>query len=264
MKSLFDAGYLPIGTGFADHFALTVGESRSRAFSTLLRSALVDRIALPRVEGIELRGQTGASNTRRLIESHRFVMRVGATDLRLPAIWLSQGYQAIISLVADIIGHVWLEAGHEIELDDMEGLVLVDELDLHLHPTWQTTIVSGLRQAFPRMQFVVTTHSPMILAGCARNEVWILRQDATTGDVTAEPAPVAPALLTAAELYRDFFALSRGMSSELGLKLQRYTSIASNPQRSDAEDAELGILRSELERHLVEVDYQPVARRRMP
>jgi hypothetical protein len=111
------------------------------------------------------------------------------------------------------------------------------------------------------MQFVVTTHSPMILAGCARNEVWILRQDATTGDVTAEPAPVAPALLTAAELYRDFFALSRGMSSELGLKLQRYTSIASNPQRSDAEDAELGTLRSELDRHLVDVDYQPVARR---
>jgi len=264
MKSLFDPGYLPIGTGFADHFALTVSESRSRAFSTLLREALIDRIALPRVEGIELRGQTGASNTRRLIESHRFVMRVGRTDLRLPAIWLSQGYQAIISLVADIIGHVWLEAGNEIELDDMEGLVLVDELDLHLHPTWQTTIVSGLRRAFPRMQFVVTTHSPMILAGCARNEVWILRQDAATGDVAAEPAPVAPALLTAAELYRDFFALARGMSSALGLKLQRYTSIASNPLRSDEEDAELDTLRSELERHLVEVDYQPVARRTVP
>lgn len=263
-RSLFDPTHLPVGTGFADHFALTVGEVHAREFAICLREALIDRVELPRIDGIELRGHAGASNTRRLIESHRFTMRVGRSELRLPAVWLSQGYQAVISLVADIIGHVWLESGDTLPLDEMEGLVLIDELDLHLHPTWQTRIVEGLKRTFPRMQFVVTTHSPMILAGCAREEVWILRQDETTGDVTAEPAQVAPALLTAAEMYREFFNLSRGLASELGLKLQRYVSIASNPDRTSVEDAELTELRAHLERHHVEVDYEPVARRPAP
>lgn len=264
VRSLFDPTHLPIGTSFADQFALTAGEARAREFAICLREALIDRVALPRVDGIELRGHAGASNTSRLIESHRFTMRVGSAELRLPAVWLSQGYQAVISLVADIIGHVWFEAGQEVPLDEMEGLVLVDELDLHLHPTWQTRIVDGLKRTFPRMQFIVTTHSPMILAGCAREEVWILRQSEDTGDVTAEPAPVAPALLTAAEMYREFFDLSRGLASELGLKLQRYVSIASNPLRTDAEDAEMASLRVDLEQHRVDVDYEPVTRRFVP
>jgi AAA domain, putative AbiEii toxin, Type IV TA system len=263
VRSLFEPTHFPIGTGFADHFALTTGEARAREFALCLREALIERVRLPRVDSIELRGHAGASSTSRLIESHRFTMRFGASELRLPAVWLSQGYQAVISLVADIIGHVWLAAGREVPLDEMEGLVLVDELDLHLHPTWQTKIVDGLKRTFPRMQFVVTTHSPMILAGCAREEVWILRQS-ETGDVTAEPAQVAPALLTAAEMYREFFDLSRGLASELGLKLQRYVSIASNPLRTDAEDAELAVLRAELEHNRVDVDYEPVDRGSAP
>jgi hypothetical protein len=221
VRSLFEPTHLPIGTGFADHFALTTSEARPRVRELLARGTDRSRRATPR----ERHGVTrprGASNTSRLIESHRFTMRVGDSELRLPAVWLSQGYQAVISLVADIIGHVWLEAGRAIPLDEMEGLVLVDELDLHLHPTWQTRIVDGLKRTFPRMQFVVTTHLPMILAGCAREEVWILRQSKETGDVTAEPAQVAPALLTAAEMYREFFDLSRGLASELGLQLQRF------------------------------------------
>ncbi|HET7500861.1 MAG TPA: AAA family ATPase, partial [Kofleriaceae bacterium] len=63
----------------------------------------------------------------------------------------------------------------------MEGIVLVDELDLHLHPTWQTEIVAGLKATFPRMQFIVTTHSPLVLAGCRADEVWRLKQDEASG-----------------------------------------------------------------------------------
>lgn len=264
VRGLFDPAHLPIGTGFADHFANTVGEPRARAFANCLREALVDKMIVPRLTDIELRGTGGVSNTSRLIESHRFTMKVGKYDLRLPAIWLSQGYQNVISLVADIIGQVWLEADGEIALKHMEGLVLVDELDLHLHPIWQTQIVEGLKRTFPAMQFVATTHSPMVLAGCRQDEVWTLRQDSETGDVTAEPAKVAPMLLTAAELYREFFDLVRGQASELGLMVQRYVMIASNPYRSDGEEAEMLKLRAHLVDHRVDVDYEPVAREPRP
>jgi AAA domain, putative AbiEii toxin, Type IV TA system len=213
----------------------------------------------PKLRNIELRGKGGANNQISLIESHRIGIQVGGDELKLPAVWLSQGYQAVISLVADIIGNIWLEAGAIVELDDMEGIVLVDELDLHLHPTWQTAIVAGLKATFPRMQFIVTTHSPLVLAGCRADEVWMLRQDDETGDVTASSGEVSPMLLTGSELNREFFGVSR--ASPLSEDLRRYIELASNPYRSDADDALAMTLLRELRDNAIAVDYEPVARK---
>ncbi len=261
LRSLFDPRHLPRGTGFSDTLAAQFGEDRARAFARCLRTALVDRMHTPKLNTIELRGRGGANNQINLIESHRFGMQVGPEEVRLPAVWLSQGYQAVISLVADIIGNVWLEAGAEVALDDMEGIVLVDELDFHLHPTWQTEIVAGLKRTFPRMQFIVTTHSPLVLAGCTADEVWMLKQDPDSGDVTAEQGEVSPMLLTAAELNREYFGIERSFASELGEALRRYVDFASNPYRSDVDDATMGDLRRHLLDNRVDVDYQPVPRK---
>lgn len=261
LKSLFDASFLPEGLRFSDRFARSFGEQRAREFTRCLRTALVERMHTPGLRDIELRAQGSAKDQLEPIESHRVGMLVGETELKLPAVWLSQGYQAVTSLVADIIGHVWLDAGEPVELDDMEGIVLVDELDLHLHPRWQTEIVTGLKATFPRMQFIVTTHSPLVLAGCHADEVWTLAQDATTGDITARQGNVAPMLLTTSEMYREYFGVSRTYASELGEALRRYVDLASNPFRTDAEDAEVAALRKHLLEHRVDVDYQPVARK---
>lgn len=263
MKSLFDARHLPLGTAFSDRLATMFGEDRARAFARCLRAALVDHMQTPRLGHIELRGQGGANSQISLIESHRFAMSVGEEELKLPAVWLSQGYQAVISLVADIIGNVWLETGEEVPLEEMEGIVLVDELDLHLHPTWQTTIVSGLKSAFPRMQFIVTTHSPLVLAGCRADEVWRLVQDPKTGDVTAQPGSIEPMLLTGSELNRDFFGIAR--VSHLNEDLRRYLELSSNPYRSDAEDEEAKELLKQLRGFLGDIEiYDPVERKTSP
>jgi hypothetical protein len=262
LKSLFDARYLPLGTAFSDRLAAMFGEDRARAFAGLLRSALIEFMHTPGLSTIELRGRGGANNQISLIEAHRFGMAVGDHELKLPAVWLSQGYQAVISLVADIIGNVWLEAGEEVALEDMEGIVLVDELDLHLHPTWQTQIVAGLKATFPRMQFIVTTHSPLVLAGCRADEVWVLKQDPETGDVTAACSDVEPRLLTGSELNRDFFGVER--VSRLSEELRRYVELASNPFRSDAQDAEARTLLQALRSALSDPEtivYEPVPRK---
>lgn len=259
LRSLFDPRHLPLGTGFSDTLATNFGDDRARAYAKCLRSALVTRLRTPRLDNIELRGKGGANNHVNLIESHRFVMKVGSEELRLPAIWLSQGYQAVISLVADIIGNVWLEAGEQVELDDMEGIVLVDEIDLHLHPTWQTEIVAGLRRTFPNMQFIVTTHSPLVLAGCRSEEVWTLKQDETTGDVTAEQGHSSPMVMTGSELNREFFGVDR--ASPFGEALRRYVELASNPYRSDADDQLAHSILATLRANDIPVDYQPVPRK---
>jgi len=259
LRSLFDQRHLPLGTAFSDRLAAMFGDDRARAFAKCIKKALIERMHTPKLRNIELRGKGGANNQMNLIESHRFGIQVGGEELKLPAVWLSQGYQAVISLVADIIGNVWLEAGSEVELDDMEGIVLVDELDLHLHPTWQTEIVAGLRAAFPAMQFIVTTHSPLVLAGCRAEEVWVLKQDDETGNVTANPSTVAPMLLTGSELNRDFFGVGR--ASAMSEDLRRYVELASNPYRSDAEDVQVKSILTKLTANDIAVDYQPVARK---
>ena len=56
-------------------------------------------------------------------------------------------------------------------LKETEGLVLIDELDLHLHPSWQKGIVAELVECFPKIQFVATTHSPFIVQSLSRNQL---------------------------------------------------------------------------------------------
>jgi predicted ATP-binding protein involved in virulence len=121
--------------------------------------------------------------------------------------------------------------------------------------------VAGLKSAFPRLQFIVTTHSPLVLAGCRSDEVMMLVHDETSGDVTAVPGQVSPMLLTMSEMYREFFGVARTFASELGESLRRYIELASNPYRSDADDLKVSQLRQHLLDNRVDLDYQPVARK---
>ena len=86
---------------------------------------------------------------------------------------LSDGYHAFIALVADIARRaVMLNQFNGADAPArVEGVVLIDELDLHLHPRWQRVAVPRLRVAFPRLQFVVTTHSPQVLSSVENRQV---------------------------------------------------------------------------------------------
>jgi predicted ATP-binding protein involved in virulence len=59
-------------------------------------------------------------------------------------------------------------------LDKTEGIVLIDEIELHLHPKWQQIVLADLASTFPRMQFVVTTHAPSVIASVNENQLVIV------------------------------------------------------------------------------------------
>jgi hypothetical protein len=59
----------------------------------------------------------------------------------------------------------------------MCGLVLLDEIDLHLHPMWQLRIIEDVRRLFPRLSFVVTTHNALTLQSARRGEVYVMRRE---------------------------------------------------------------------------------------
>ena len=100
--------------------------------------------------------------------------RVGFDDGH-EATWseLSDGYHVFIALVADIARRAVML--NEFDGADaparVEGVVLIDELDLHLHPRWQRVALPRLRNVFPRLQLVVTTHSPQILSSVDNRQV---------------------------------------------------------------------------------------------
>ncbi len=109
--------------------------------------------------------------SRRLVMDHP---RQG----ELPISQLSDGVRNMVALVADIAQRAVRlnpQFGRE-AASKTPGLVLIDEVDLHLHPEWQQTVLTNLLAAFPMMQFVVTTHSPQVLSSvppaCIRQILW--------------------------------------------------------------------------------------------
>lgn len=86
---------------------------------------------------------------------------------------LSEGYRTTLIFVCDLLYRFY---GYKMPKDfngvfDAKGVVLIDEIDAHLHPRWQRTIVSRIRKLFPEVQFIMTTHSPHIIQGAGQDAV---------------------------------------------------------------------------------------------
>lgn len=76
---------------------------------------------------------------------------------------LSDGYRAFLGWVTDLLFHLdFASQRWRRNLDEIPGIVLVDEVDLHLHPKWQMEVIGNLSRAFPMLQFIFTSHSPLI------------------------------------------------------------------------------------------------------
>lgn len=79
---------------------------------------------------------------------------------------LSQGEKSLMALVGDIARRLaMMNPDLENPLEG-DGIVLIDEVDMHLHPSWQRSIISRLTETFPRCQFILTTHSPLVISDC--------------------------------------------------------------------------------------------------
>jgi predicted ATP-binding protein involved in virulence len=89
---------------------------------------------------------------------------------------LSDGERLSLSMVADIAHRLILANPALANPLQGNGIVLIDEIELHLHPAWQRRIVPALEQTFPNIQFIMTTHSPQVLSRVPREHVFILEQ----------------------------------------------------------------------------------------
>ncbi|PJN89604.1 AAA family ATPase [Bacillus sp. mrc49] len=98
---------------------------------------------------------------------------IGHDNTAIPFRLLSDGIRNTIGLVADL-AHKMAQlnpALGELVVEQTPGVVLIDELDLHLHPSWQRRIVNDLKRTFPMVQFITTTHSPFIIQSLEEGEL---------------------------------------------------------------------------------------------
>ncbi len=117
----------------------------------------------------------------------QLVMR-HATHGVMPVEMLSDGLRNTIAMVADMAFRAY-KLNPQLGLNaarETPGVVLIDEVDMFLHPAWQQTIIGSLRKAFPKVQFIVTTHSPQVLSTVKRENIRVLGVD-HTGNAIAEP-----------------------------------------------------------------------------
>ena len=278
MKSLFDSRVSLTSTSFLSHFGER--QKKALAYSRILKSAIINTEILPRdIQNLEMRGQGGVKRASDLIERNRFHQKMGAETFQVPAIALAHGYQSTIAWIADLVGHILLESPNsDLGPEEFEGLVLIDEIDLYLHPKWQSQLIPALRKTFPKLQFVVTTHSPVVLATLSPEEVIRVQADPVTGDVhritpdalTGEWDEVEreadlhtqpdPRAMTGTEMYTEYFGFDRLTLNINGEKIRQYTALACNPFRNNHQNNIMLALKIELETDGVADLIEPVAR----
>ena len=90
---------------------------------------------------------------------------------------MSDGQRAFIGLIADLARRACVLNAYYLgnkTLEETTGLVLIDELDAHLHPKWQRQVVGALKRVFPKIQFFATTHSPQVIGQARPEEIVLL------------------------------------------------------------------------------------------
>jgi predicted ATP-binding protein involved in virulence len=98
-------------------------------------------------------------------------------EVGVPLGAMSDGYRAYLGWVTDLLSHIVKGSSETLSLRDARGVVLVDEIDLHLHPEWQRQVIPRLSAALPNLQFILTSHSPIIAGTLNRANIFVLEND---------------------------------------------------------------------------------------
>lgn len=108
----------------------------------------------------------------RTIDSASFDIKLATKEGEIYFEYLSAGYKTCVYIILGLIKEIEFRfRDPRVTADNFDGVVLIDEIDLHLHPSWQARFVDALKELFPKAQFIVTTHSPSVLQCLRREEI---------------------------------------------------------------------------------------------
>ena len=179
-----------------------------------------------------------------------FYPKFTTIDGPVPLNALSQGTQSIIQWLAHLIIGYAEYYDYPADLAERPGILIIDEIDAHLHPSWQRRIIPTLTKHFPRLQIFCSTHSPLMVAGLEAGQVQLLQRDGN-GRVTVSTNETDIAGWTADEILRHFMGVPdpTDIAAEKRLARLQDLQLTRNPTATEA--AELEELRQTLSQDLV-------------
>jgi hypothetical protein len=140
---------------------------------------------------------------------------------KVPIERLSDGYRGTLAWVGDLIRRLFDAYPASDNPLNERGVVLVDEIDIHLHPKWQRSVVQDVRKLFPKLQFIVTTHSPFIVQDLRRTDKVIVLQRSKRGDtIEATENSVDVQNWSADQILSAYFGLKSGTRGERAIRTE--------------------------------------------
>jgi energy-coupling factor transporter ATP-binding protein EcfA2 len=149
----------------------------------------------------------------------------------VPLAELSDGFRSVIALATDMMLHL---SADSTSMKTAAGLVLIDELEVHLHPQWKLTIVGLLRRVFPQVRFIVSTHDPLCLQNTDPGEVFVLMRDEDER-VMVHQADVPKGLRADQLLTGEWFGLSTTVDDDTAELVASHGALLLQPQTPDVQ-----------------------------
>lgn len=180
------------------------------------------------------------------------------TKKKTPFKYLSSGYQTVLAITLDImmgtaelLEHLPTDSEESsYSLLDVAGIVMIDEIGVHLHPRWKMRIVKTLKRTFPKMSFIITTHEPLCLRGLLKGEVAVLQRDQDQKSkihIQTTNLPSVQQLSIQELLTSTFFGLNSIMDPEIEEKYDEYYKLLAQSDLPKKDQERLTAIKKELE-----------------
>ena len=167
------------------------------------------------------------------MEDGEYVFQQRQTQVPFRA--LSDGYRAFLGWIGDLLYHMCETCPAEKNLDEYQGIVMIDEADLHIHPRWQMELLPRLARGLPRLQFIVTSHSPLLAGSLEWSNMIVARQGENGASRLERVKGVDVSRMDADQiLLTQLFGLE---STRSGSQTRRIRSLLENARKGDTEAA---------------------------
>lgn len=167
------------------------------------------------------------------MEDGEYIFEHGKVRVPFPA--LSDGYRALLGWIGDLLYHVCETCPSGKRLDRNEGIVMIDEVDLHIHPGWQMELLPRLARKLPGIQFIVTSHSPLLVGSLEWQNIIIARQQRNGSSALARSRVDVSKLDADQILLTELFGLG---STRSGSQTKRMRELLERTRRGDVDAAQ--------------------------
>ena len=195
------------------------------------------------------------------VELNTNQIKVITDDGEIPIEAVSQGTASLIGWIGILLKRLYEIYGQEEEPRKQYALVLMDEIDAHMHPKWQQSLIPSLTELFPNVQFIATTHSPLIVGGMPTEQVFRFARDENGKVIQLEIESDMTMGRTDQILTASLFGLETTLDKITQKEIEEYQKLLSKSSRTPEEAEEFQRLHRTLEFRIPVPQETPIERR---